>query len=49
VVFSDNDITRQLERGKRAGATAIVVAAAIVLVVVLYVVLGNAPARLQTR
>jgi hypothetical protein len=39
-VFSDNDITRQLERGKRFGATMIVVGiAAVLAAVVLYVVL----------
>jgi hypothetical protein len=39
-VFSDNDITRQLERGKRLGFTMIAVAvAAVVAAVVLYVLL----------
>jgi len=39
-VFSDNDLTRQLERGKRWGATVLVVAlAALLAAVVLYIVL----------
>ena len=38
-MFSDNDITRQLERGKRFGATMIVGVAAVLAAVVLYFVL----------
>jgi hypothetical protein len=38
-VFSDNDITKQLERGKRFGATAVIVAAAVLVAVLLYAML----------